>query len=233
MRFELCVPAHNEAQVIGPTASLLVETLDRLPSIEWRVVVADNASTDGTADVIDALAHARVSAMRIVQQGKGAAIRSAAAASSADLFGFIDADLSADPADIPRLLDPVLQGQCDIAVGSRLVDSSRVERGWLRTSSSRVFNALLSAMLPLPVRDAQCGLKVMNAKARMLLAECREDGWFLDAEFLARASRQGLCIVELPITWTETRYVGRQSKLRMFRDGFSALVAMRRIAKSL
>ena len=88
-------------------------------------------------------------------------------------------------------------------------------------------------ILGIKVVDSQCGLKVMNASARDVLRTCIETGWFLDLEFLAIAERAGLRIKELPVHWNEEVYDGRQSKLRIIRDGFGAVSAMIRIRRNL
>ncbi len=151
----------------------------------------------------------------------------------ADFFGFIDADLSADPRGIRALLEALQQGKADIAIGSRLVDDRMVRRSFWRTLSSKIFNVLRRMLIGIPVQDSQCGIKIMNQRGRAILAACQENGWFLDLEFLARAQRKGLSIVELPVAWDEQRFIGRASKLRVMRDGFGALVAMVRIRRRL
>lgn len=232
MTFELCVPAHNEAAIIRESLEKLRDTLGGT-GLTWSIVVADNASTDGTSEAVVAFADERVRSLYIGQKGKGAALVRSAKESTADLFGFIDADLSADPADIPTLLAPLMSGDADVVVGSRLLDTRQVHRGVLRSASSRIFNAARRALLGIRVVDSQCGLKVMNRRARELLASCVETGWFLDLEFLARAERAGLRVQELPVRWEEDRFPGRKSKLRVVRDGIGALRAMVRIRARL
>ncbi len=229
---ELCIPAHNEAPIIRETLARTIAALEASGLTDWRIIVADNASSDGTADVARAYTDPRVSVLHIDTKGKGAALLAAAKQSSADIFGFIDADLSAAPSDVAALVAIVSGGAADIAIGSRLRDRTLVHRSWLRTIPSLCFNWLRRLILGINVHDSQCGLKIMNVAGRKVLASCKETGWFLDLEFLARAERAGLTIREVPVHWEEERFEGRRSKL-LLRDSVGALVAMFRIRKSL
>lgn len=232
MKIEVCIPAYNEAPIIAESVRVVRSALPVAPGVEWRLVVADNASTDGTGDVVRNLHLPDVSVLSIPTRGKGAAVVAAARASSADIFGFIDADLSADPACIRDLVDAVVRGS-DIAVGSRLLPGAQVEREKSRTLSSRIFALLRRAIVGVAVADTQCGLKCTNRRGLEALAACVESGWFFDVEWLARAERSGLRIREVPIVWHEYYFPGRTSKLRVIRDGFGALAAFVRIRRRL
>ncbi|QQG37881.1 MAG: glycosyltransferase [Candidatus Kaiserbacteria bacterium] len=225
MRVDICIPAYNEAAIIAKTCEAVKEALLSFPH-RSRIIVVDNGSTDETA--ARALSTG-VEVISIPTRGKGAAVVEAARRSDADLFGFIDADLSADPRDIPALLSGIQNDECDVAVGSRLLDLRTVERGWFRTLSSRLFNLLRRLVLGISIADTQCGLKFMNEKGRDLLARCEEAGWFFDLEFLARCELAGVRVREVPIHWSEQLYPGRESKLNMARDGLGAIMAMMRI----
>jgi glycosyltransferase involved in cell wall biosynthesis len=233
MTFDLCVPAYNEAPILGDSLARIRTCLESGTIGNWRVIVSDNASTDGTADVVTALQNPKIVVVRTEQKGKGCAIVYAASISQADIFGFIDADLSADPDNIEALVSVLVAGDADIVVGSRLLNTTVVDRGLLRSASSRVFNILRRALIGVQVQDSQCGLKIMNSKARDILRTCTETGWFLDIEFLAKAERAGLRIREVPVHWKEETFLGRESKLRVIHDGIGAVIAMLRIRKNL
>ncbi len=148
-------------------------------------------------------------------------------------FGFTDADLSADPDAIPGMLEKLLADEADLVIGSRLLNVKTTNRGWLRTVASKLFNGLTALMLGLKVKDAQCGLKLMNARGVEVLKQCQEPGWFLDIELLARARQQGLRILEVPVVWTEFRFPGRKSQIRHIQDGLEAIRAMWRVRRRL
>ena len=229
--FDLCIPAYNEAGIIADSIAAIQVALASVPDIQARIIVADNGSTDGTAEAVHAIRLDSVEVLAVPEKGKGAALICAAKHSDADFFGFIDADLSAHPDEIAKLLGALSSAQ--IAIGSRLLNETTVVRGPLRTLSSKLFNKARRIMLGIRVEDTQCGLKVMTARGRDMLRSCTETGWFLDLELLAHAERAGLVIAELPVAWDEFRYAGRVSKLRVLRDGFGALRAMARIRRNL
>jgi glycosyltransferase involved in cell wall biosynthesis len=145
------------------------------------------------------------------------------------VFGFIDADLSADPDAIAGMVARLQDDKADIVIASRLLVTKTTNRGWLRTLSSKFFNIIADLFLHLDVADAQCGLKIMNARGVEILKSCQEDGWFLDIEFLARARQDNLRIAEVPVPWIEFRYPNRKSQIRHFRDGIEAVKAIWRI----
>ncbi len=149
------------------------------------------------------------------------------------LFGFIDADLSADPDAIPGMVARLLEDKADIVIASRLLITKTTNRNWLRTLSSKLFNFMADLFLNLKVADAQCGLKIMNEKGLAVLKSCEEDGWFLDIEFLAKARQDRLRITEVPVPWLEFRYPNRKSQIRHFRDGIEAIKAILRIRKRI
>lgn len=231
MQLEMCIPAFNEGRIIAGSMRSVMDVLERLPLASSTLTVADNASTDDTAVRAKEVSGATV--LRVPQKGKGAAIVEAARISTADFFGFIDADLSASPEDILPLFEKIRSGECDVAIGSRLLNTEIVDRGSLRTFSSRAFNLLRKLILGIEVLDTQCGLKLMNEKGRAVLAACTETGWFFDLEFLARAERRGLVVLEIPVHWNEHRFPERPSKLSFMRDGFGALAALMRIRRAL
>ncbi|MDF1496521.1 MAG: glycosyltransferase, partial [Patescibacteria group bacterium] len=146
-------------------------------------------------------------------------------------FGFIDADLSADPDAIVGMVTRLLEDKADIVIASRLLITKTTNRSWLRTLSSKLFNFLADLFLNLKVADAQCGLKIMNERGLKILRECQEDGWFLDIEFLAKARQDRLRIAEVPVPWLEFRYPNRKSQIHHFRDGIEAIKAILRIYK--
>lgn len=229
---DLCIPTYNEADIIADSLRIVEHGLQNI-SYEWQIVIADNGSVDGTADIVEALQLSRVRVLSIPKCGKGAAIVAVAQTSTAGLFGFIDADLSVDPGDIGEFIRYIESGHADIVIGSRLIDTRLVQRALLRSLSSRLFNLIRCLILGIHVTDSQCGLKVMNARGREILAQCTEKGWFMDIEFLRRAELAGLTIREMPVHWVEYRFTGHKSKLRMISDGWEALRAMIRIRRSV
>lgn len=229
MRLDLVIPAYNEAPIIAESVRVVREALHALPvPYSPRIIVANNASTDDTGDIVRALGYDDVRVLDVPEKGKGAAVIAAARFSDADYFGFIDSDLSADPSHIGDLLSHLEHG-AHIAVASRLHKDATIDRSYLRTLSSRVFNLLRKILVGVPIEDSQCGLKLATREGKEPLLACVERGWFYEVEWLARAHRAGLRIYEHPISWVEFRFKDRKSKLRVVADGIEAIRAFMRI----
>ncbi|HSE35395.1 MAG TPA: glycosyltransferase, partial [Candidatus Paceibacterota bacterium] len=231
-RVLLVVPAYNEEAVIAPTVSELALELDQR-GLDWTIVVAENASSDHTADMVRALRHPRILVHAVAMRGKGNAIASAFRAFTADVYAFTDADLSVDPSQVVDGILQIVRGESDIVYGSRLSRASDLGgREWWRTFSSRSFNRLARAITGTHASDTQCPLKAMTPPAAALLSRSTQLGWFFDLEFLVRAERAGMRLLELPVRWTEHRYPGRKTKLSPL-DGFRAIRAMFAIRRTL
>lgn len=229
MKFEIVVPAYNEEAIISETVSTLNVILSKIQKIPFEIIVADNGSTDQTKEKVLGLGLSSVRVLEIAGKGKGLALRTVAQNSKADLFGFIDADLSADPSCISPMLEILLNDEADIVIGSRLLDKDKVNRSLWRTATSEIFNYLRLSILGINVRDSQCGLKLINRKGIDIFSRCTENTWFFDLELLALAQRRGLTVKEIPVGWEEFRYKGRASKLNVIRDGINSIIAMFRI----
>lgn len=227
----VCVPVYNEIAIIEESLRRISDELSRLPG-SWHIVVCDNGSSDGTGEKVVDCALSNVTLFTVGEKGKGAAVRAGASlarSSGADLFCFIDADISPHPRHIVEFYHLIKSDRADVVIGSRFIDSSQVRWNVFRTATSRIFNWIRSIFLTIPVRDTQCGLKIFNQKALGVMDVCREKTWFLDMEFLAYAHARGVRILERPVEWNEHIYPGRQSKLRVVRDGILACIAMIRI----
>ena len=203
---EIVVPVHNEAHVLQESIGRLHRHLTERMAVTWRVVIVDNASTDGTSDVARGLAETLpgVAAMRLERKGRGLALRTAWSASTARVLAYLDVDLSTDLAGLAPLVAPLLSGHSDLAIGTRLSRGSRVVRGTKREFISRSYNGIVRAVLSASFSDAQCGFKaITKAAADRLLPLVRDDAWFFDTELLVLAERSGLRIHEVPVDWQD------------------------------
>jgi glycosyltransferase involved in cell wall biosynthesis len=168
--------------------------------------VADNASTDSTLAVAQALADELpgVDVIHLDAKGRGGALYTAWMSSEADVVAYMDVDLSTDLSALMPLVAPLISGHSDVAIGSRLAASSRVVRGPKREFVSRSYNLILRGVLRAKFSDAQCGFKAVRAEvARRLLPHVVDTGWFFDTELLVIAERAGLRIHEVPVDWVD------------------------------
>jgi glycosyltransferase involved in cell wall biosynthesis len=206
MDVEIVVPVYNEAAQLAAHVAELRSFLDESFPFRALVTIVDNASTDDTMQVARTLAETipGVAAMHLPRKGRGYALRSAWATSSAPVVAYMDVDLStALPALLP-LVAPLLSGHRDVAIGSRLAPGAHVVRGPKRELISRAYNLLLKATLRGHFSDAQCGFKALRRDAaEKLLPLVEDDEWFFDTELLVTAERLGLRIGEVPVDWVD------------------------------
>jgi glycosyltransferase involved in cell wall biosynthesis len=204
---DVVIPVHNEQGVLTASIRRLHDYLSAaLPLLRWRIVIADNASTDETLRIAMALAEdlPEVELLALTEKGRGRALRAAWERSEADVVCYMDADLSTDLRALPPLLAPLLSGHSDVAIGTRLSSGSRVVRGRKREFISRGYNRLLHTVLGARFSDAQCGFKAIRTDAaRQLLPAVRDEGWFFDTELLVVAQSQGMRIYEVPVDWVD------------------------------
>jgi glycosyltransferase involved in cell wall biosynthesis len=203
---EVVVPVFNEQAALEPSIRRLHRYLAAELPVSWRIVIADNASTDATPSIARQLARdlPGVELLRIDRKGRGRALREAWSRSDAQVRCYMDVDLSTDLRALLPLVAPLLSGHSDVAIGTRLARSARVVRGPRRELISRGYNLLLHAVLRARFSDAQCGFKAVTATAaRRLLDDVRDDGWFFDTELLVLAQRRGLRIHEVPVDWVD------------------------------
>lgn len=206
MDVEIVVPVYNEAAQLAARITELRSFLDESFPFRALVTIVDNASTDDTMQVARTLAETvpGVAALHLPRKGRGYALRSAWATSSAPVVAYMDVDLStALPALLP-LVAPLLSGHRDVAIGSRLAPGAHVVRGPKRELISRAYNLLLKATLRGHFSDAQCGFKALRRDAAEQLLPLVEDNeWFFDTEMLVTAERLGLRIGEVPVDWVD------------------------------
>jgi glycosyltransferase involved in cell wall biosynthesis len=205
-QIDVVVPVHDEEAGLEHSIRRLHRFLAAEFPFSWRIIIADNASTDATPQIADRLAAElpRVEAVHLERKGRGRALRAAWAASRAQVVCYMDVDLSTDLRALLPLVAPLLSGHSDLAIGTRLAHGARVVRGPRRELISRGYNGLLHVALRTRFSDAQCGFKAVRTDAlRGLLDDVRDDGWFFDTELLVVAQRRGLRIHEVPVDWVD------------------------------
>ncbi len=229
---EIVIPVRNEERDLAPSVRRLRGYLDNGFPFAARVTIADNGSTDGTWP--QALELARklplVRAVRIERPGRGGALRAVWSQSDADVFAYMDVDLSTDLNALLPLLAPLLSGHSDVAIGTRLAAGARVIRGPKREIISRCYNMLLHLTLGTGFSDAQCGFKAIRADAaRALLPLTGDSGWFFDTELLVLAERAGLRIHEVPVDWIDDP----DSRVNLFATAMGDLRGIARLGTGL
>jgi glycosyltransferase involved in cell wall biosynthesis len=178
---------------------------DRFP-YPWRIVIAENGSTDGTIEVAEALAarHEDTSCVLLGQRGRGRALRVAWTRSKADIVAYTDVDISTELEALEKLCRAIHEEGYDVAVGSRLSPESRVKRGLKREFISRTYNLFIKAVLFTGFVDAQCGFKAVSRRVvNEIVPEVKDQGWFFDTELLVLAEKRGFRIKDVPVQWVD------------------------------
>jgi glycosyltransferase involved in cell wall biosynthesis len=205
-RVDIVIPVYNEEVALERSVRRLHDFLVANLPLPWRIVIADNASTDRTLGIAWALAATlpNVPVLHLDAKGRGRALRAAWSLSDADVLCYMDVDLSTDLNALLPLIAGLVSGHSDVAIGTRLAPGARVRRGVKRELISRAYNRLLRLALRARFSDAQCGFKAIRADvAHELLPLVRDDEWFFDTELLIAAQRRGLRIHEVAVDWTD------------------------------
>jgi putative flippase GtrA len=203
---DVVIPVYNEEGDIRACVERLHAHLAESLPFDFRITVADNASTDRTLEIAEQLAEEfpTVEVFHMDQKGRGRALRAVWQASDADVLAYMDVDLSTDLAAVLPLIAPLVSGHSDMAIGTRLHRGSRVTRGAQREFISRTYNVILRRTLSARFSDAQCGFKAIRREvAEALLPHVMDNAWFFDTELLVLAERSGLRIHEVPVDWVD------------------------------
>ena len=223
------LPTYNEAENVGPVLRAVRQAMPQA-----RVLVVDDNSPDGTADLAAAMDGVDV-LRRNAKLGLGAAYVAGFAHAldqGATAVFEMDADGSHDAADLPRLHDAITSG-ADVALGSRYVAGGGV-RNWplLRRVVSRGGCLYAQAVLRAPVRDMTGGFKCFRADALRAIdyPTIRSHGYAFQVELTYRALLRGLRVVELPIVFRE-RERGRSKMTARIAIEAAWLVPMLRVSR--
>jgi dolichyl-phosphate beta-glucosyltransferase len=189
----LVIPGYNEEKRLPRTLSDVRAHLDHW-GVDYRIIVADDGSRDGTAQVADGFGP-RFSVISLpTNRGKGAAVRSGMLSATGHVVAFTDADLPYSLDSLREGYELIRAGDCEVAFGARdLVGSQQhVKRRTLRRAASAVFRQIVRLLISRDVTDTQAGLKLFSADAcREIFSRTTIDGFAFDAEvvFLTRHLR--------------------------------------------
>ena len=219
MKVSFLIPAYNEQATIG-------EVLERIARLELdaQVIVVDDGSTDDTAAIAEA---AGATVVRQQNRGKGAAIRAAIPLLEGEITVIQDADMEYDPAEVPSLIEPIVNGVADVVFGSRL-SGGRPQRVYLfwHLVGNRFLSLLTCVLFNTTLSDMETGYKAFRSEVIRSL-DLREDGFGIEPELTGRVCKRKLRIYELPIS-----YYGRgydEGKKITWRDGFHAVWVLLRV----
>ncbi len=202
----IVIPAYNEAVRIGASLKILRQYLE---SQNWtaEVIVVNDGSSDDTCGVVRNYA-GQWQSLRLVDNGencgKGYSIKNGIRNARGTIALFTDADLSAPVEEMPKILDPIFNGEADVTFGSRALDRSLigVHQSSFREFSGKVFNFFVQLLTGLQFKDTQCGFKAFRCKEILPVFDRQRIKRFgFDPEVLYIARKRGLRLREIPVRW--------------------------------
>lgn len=218
-QLSVVVPVFNEEQTIAGVIEKLLEVPHLL-----EIIIVDDSSLDGTAQVIHGLcmAHPEVRVFRHDRnRGKTEALRTGFAATRGDIVVVQDADLEYDPAEIPELLDPIITGRADVVYGSRfLVRKAARVLYYYHYVANQFLTVLSNILTNLNVTDVETGYKAFRGKIiRDMIITSNRFGF--EIEVTAKLAKLGCVIYEVPISYYGRTYA--EGKKIGLKDGVHAL----------
>jgi len=212
------IPVYNEVR----TVEALLRKVAEVP-LRTQVIVVDDGSTDGTRDVLPRLRDEGLIdllALHPENRGKGAALRTGFAEATGDVTVVQDADLEYDPLELPRLLEPILEGKADAVYGSRFLGGPhRVLLFW-HSVGNKLLTLLSNMFTDVNLTDMETCYKMIRTPLLKRLP-LRADRFGFEPEVTARLAQAGARIYELPISYHGRSYA--EGKKIDWKDGVAAL----------
>ena len=223
MRLSILIPVYNERTMVERSlAQVLAAPLPE--NMERELIVVDDCSTDGTSEILQRLADSEPSIRLIrktVNEGKGAAVRTAIQEARGDFCLVQDADLEYDPAEYPKLLRPLLDGHADAVFGSRYLagEQTRVLPFW-HSMINKFLTVLSNMFCNLNLTDMETCYKVFRTDLLKSIP-IRTNRFGFEPEITMKSAKRKLRIYEVPISYHGRTY--EEGKKIGWKDGVKAL----------
>ena len=221
------VPVYNEQA----TVEQLLRRVEDLP-FRSELIVVDDGSHDGTPGVLERLLKDRLVGLQVIthdqNRGKGAAVRTGIAASRGGVVVIQDADLEYDPHDLPRVVNPVLEGYADVVYGSRLRGGGEPQRAHMfwHYAGNRLLTLITNVLYNTTISDMEVGYKAFRGDLIRSIP-LTANGFDFEPEVTAKLLRRGdVRLYEVPISYYGRTY--EEGKKITWRDGITALATLLR-----
>ncbi len=219
VRLSVVIPVYNER-------ATLLELLGRVRAvpIDKELIVVDDGSTDSTRELLRSLdGEPDLKIIYLAKNaGKGAALRAGFRQATGDIVIVQDADLEYDPADYPRLIQPLLQNEADVVYGSRFLTTAGSGRSYWHALGNRMLTRLSNVFTGLHLTDMETCYKVFRREIIEAIAPSLKQNRFgIEPELTAKVARSGCRVREVAIRYDGRSY--KDGKKIGWRDGLQAI----------
>jgi len=222
------IPTYNEEKIIEQKINqLFIFCKNNLQEYKWKIIVADNGSTDKTIKIIKKQKYSKLEYFHLKKTGKGLAIKKAWQDYLGDVNIFMDADLATELKFTLPLIKGIIKEKYDLTIGSRYHKQSQCKRSLMRSVYSMFYNFILKIFFNIKLTDTHCGFKALSKSAvQKIIPKIENNGLFFDTELLVLARHHNLKIKEIPVNWEDKNE--RKTKIKIIK---TALKYLREIIK--
>ena len=213
------IPVYNEVNTITAVIERVLGC-----GFDVEVIIVDDGSSDGTADLLRSYYDPRVKVFfHPINRGKGAALRLGFSVASNPYVLVQDADLEYDPADYPTMLQPLVDGRADAVFGSRFLGGPHRVLFFWHYAANRLLTLFSNMLTDLNLSDMETGQKAF-VREKLVQLKLSSDRFTFEPEITAKAARAAWRIYEVPVSYSGRTY--KEGKKIGWRDAISAIVAI-------